>query len=953
MPITRIPPQRAIPLTTQLDISAPARVARSQAAVGDANDRLAQVGLQNMLQVLDALAKQKKPDEDNALLTNAKLNAKLAAAQGAQQRLQTTFDENGNPTFTTLPTDLADITAQAYQQAGAGLPERLQKQWTLTTRSASVGAQIRGLGAQASQREDFIQTQVGRQQQVAQGEAAGDLSKNIETIISENNAGLDALRGIGGDASTIDNRKRNDTRRLYEERFNALLRQDPTTAQQFIGQMQGFNDNETAKLYDRVDARFKQIQQHQNAQDSKVINFLNEQTKKGLRVDPDIIDKVKGISQTNSDVRSDANSALILHESVSDFKQASDSAQDRVIQNLRSLEQTPGSAKLLDVLESHVKTTREARTKDPTGFAIENGLGRDLGVLDPSQELLPQIQQRHQLSQELGDQHGLAASGFTRLDMKALTDHYTQSNDTERMEIVSSLVAEYGPDSRVLFGQILNQKNTLSGDDKATHLAMVGMLTIHEQADSAESLIQGRRLRENKDVALPTKQEFLTYIQDEGLLANGLTAATRSAKINAIMDTYALLSHESGDFSNEAGIDSDRMDKAAEMVNMGGLIEVDSPTSQDHFIESPDGKITTEAQFENWVKVLDDDVYSQLGGIKGVDEDPAVWMDEKLKNGDIFFVSVGNGRYQIQYRIPEAGDTENPFVETKHGGPVNPGGTRTANVLDKNGELFVLDYGLVQDIRSGINRPSENKKPSMTIDQEASEFFRNVHNNADKINKALTTTIPEENIPDATPAPSAEVTDSAGPDPVQQTTRREKETVASSKSIGTQQLLSDNKRFGFSEKLAANTKKWDHVGYKLGAKNVRSGVIDCSGWTHYNTTKAAQGHPAAAKINKLMNTYAAAQIHNIGAIVGITPDAAIRKGQIEPGMIIGIKRANPPGWARNRSRQISHVVQIVTDNGRLMVSESGSGGVKMRPFATWLATQKNTTLYATNPFKVR
>lgn len=157
--------------------------------------------------------------------------------------------------------------------------------------------------------------------------------------------------------------------------------------------------------------------------------------------------------------------------------------------------------------------------------------------------------------------------------------------------------------------------------------------------------------------------------------------------------------------------------------------------------------------------------------------------------------------------------------------------------------------------------------------------------------------------------------------------------------------------------ITSFTQQNSHVRYGFGSKSLKSGSIDCSGWTHTATIKAMEAvnaqHPGTydiKRINGILSDGAAMQIQKLQAM-GATVDASkIKDGTAPVGTLIGIRRQNPPGWAQGRFKDISHIVMITEKDGKKYISESGSGGVKLTPYDTWLSKNKSGTFYAANPF---
>lgn len=151
------------------------------------------------------------------------------------------------------------------------------------------------------------------------------------------------------------------------------------------------------------------------------------------------------------------------------------------------------------------------------------------------------------------------------------------------------------------------------------------------------------------------------------------------------------------------------------------------------------------------------------------------------------------------------------------------------------------------------------------------------------------------------------------------------------------------------------------VKYKMGARSVASGQIDCSGWVQsINTNLMKQINREAGKEVFDQSALRAVQgtaesiITQVASKTGVmlTDPAAIKAG-LQEGMIIGEDNANSK-HDKDRKLGIDHIVQIVRDQvtGQLMVSQSSSGkGVSLMGVEQYFAhaQRKGKKLYATNP----
>ncbi len=154
-----------------------------------------------------------------------------------------------------------------------------------------------------------------------------------------------------------------------------------------------------------------------------------------------------------------------------------------------------------------------------------------------------------------------------------------------------------------------------------------------------------------------------------------------------------------------------------------------------------------------------------------------------------------------------------------------------------------------------------------------------------------------------------------------------------------------------------------NVGYQMGAKNLASGRIDCSGWVatiNQNMISSLQEEADGVDLReakKLMSRAsgggAAGIIQTLSQASGELLHGANLDGveDLREGMAIGIRGGR---HARGRFNDIGHIVQVVKDptTGELMISESSSsgGGVKLTKASDWMARQDPSKLYGADTY---
>ena len=157
--------------------------------------------------------------------------------------------------------------------------------------------------------------------------------------------------------------------------------------------------------------------------------------------------------------------------------------------------------------------------------------------------------------------------------------------------------------------------------------------------------------------------------------------------------------------------------------------------------------------------------------------------------------------------------------------------------------------------------------------------------------------------------------------------------------------------------------QYDAVGYRMGAKNVESGVVDCSGWV------VALQNRTMAEINRQAGrappVFGREELFSPGwdGSGTIVKKASARSGALlegrqvsadtlREGMVIGLDTGPAP---HDKWKGIDHVAMVVRDpqSSALMVTESKGGksdrGVRMIPVDDFLSKYSGAKLYAADP----
>ena len=155
------------------------------------------------------------------------------------------------------------------------------------------------------------------------------------------------------------------------------------------------------------------------------------------------------------------------------------------------------------------------------------------------------------------------------------------------------------------------------------------------------------------------------------------------------------------------------------------------------------------------------------------------------------------------------------------------------------------------------------------------------------------------------------------------------------------------------------------VGYKMGAKDLNSGKIDCSGWVKSinqnlidDMSKQGEKLKGSAAAKKMFDGGAAEIVGNIAKVTGeVMTNKDLTADKLREGMIIGENNGAKNGRGKYG---VDHITQVVKDpeTGKIMISQSsgngkGGGGVNLKDPGKYLdnANAKGKKLFAVDTNK--
>jgi hypothetical protein len=692
MAIIRVPPKRPELSGTQIPLGHAERAGRSAAELGRIQQQEGAALVREAAKSLEAF----KATNSQAEYTNAKANASLEFAKALQARLQNPMDENGNPTFSTLPDDIANIGQSIMGKYANTISDpRARAQFTSGFANKISSQQLRSISIAHKQQLDFANAASFNESIALREEAASDPGIHVNTFLQEKRAGLDARVHRGELSATAAAKEYEQFRRdISTSRLNGMITgaQDIESLNQLSDQIRGnpdeFGINHREQQAALQDIRNRQrqlaagINAQRKAQEATLkpqIEAYYDSVEKGLNFDPNarlvLEQSVKGTKFERDFVYTQ-----LVEDELLEFAQQSGAERSRVLSALKREPQNEATLFAIQKFEEADKRIAEAIKDDPEGFATQQSLIAPTEPLnlDNPEELVTQFAQRRANIDVVESSYNVNSDGLSNADLDELSRKLETSNPEEQSNIYAAILSGYGEKAINVFSSLRDK-----GFNSA---AAIGLMHIQGNVLGARNVILGNEAIKNESVPMPKKGAILAETPEEAI-ALGLSDAQIKAKQDAVMSIYAAKSLRDRDFSGE--VDDDRLEEAWNEVNMGGLIDIDDES--EYVIEPPIASIDTEDKWLDMLRGVNRTEIEQMGGLRGIDPREVTRAFQEGR-----FVTRGPGRYNILDR------NDVPYQA-------------------EDGQIFEFNYFELMDIRNGTHKQPEDLHSALSDEKHMTD----------------------------------------------------------------------------------------------------------------------------------------------------------------------------------------------------------------------------------------
>ena len=657
-------------------------VADTAAQIGNQANRVGQQIIQQNNQFKQAVIQA----DNTAVYANSMNQATIAYQNLFQERINQQVDSDGNPTFSTLQDDVAQIGRDVSQEILNNIdsPE-VRAQFQQNFDSYTGNQQIASIGIARNQQLSFISASVSNSlQQFATNAGSGS---EEERAFWDTQAQQVLDSAVNSGAMTFDQQQVAQDKYRKEVSTavtrNAIL-ENPQSALDIIqntpAEQLGLTETERLSLQREAQVAATREENATIALAVEQDNYLRDQLKdfeKMIDLGVDIPqDSIDNVTQMVIGTEHEEKLARIFHDSdiIDKFALESPTERQTLLNNLESSTTLDVEGKqLLKKLKTVDTNINREIEKDVYSFAIQQQVISPVEAFDANGDIRQQLADRLSSMRAVETQYNKRTSALTNTEMSAFVEKYEDGAYQVRSKMLGDVADGLGDDA-LFFNQTLVDKGH-------SDIADIGVLFQNGEVDTAVEILQGQdAIKIQKDI-IPSDYRI---IEAEALrvdLPHYDSLEEQESKRSMIMSLYASKVSGSGEFGTVTN--KKIVKEAIEQVTNGGAINYKS-----NKVEPPFNG-TSKNEFIRMIRSIDAADIDMLGGFDGFDSEDVPGI---LQNAEL--VSFGSGQYLV-------------YLDNFNGVP--------SSVVNKDGGDFILDFNVL--LGDGT-RPIASKI-SLTPRQEA------------------------------------------------------------------------------------------------------------------------------------------------------------------------------------------------------------------------------------------
>lgn len=616
--------------------------------------------------------------DNTAVYANSINQATIDYQNLYQERINQTVDNDGNPTFSTLQSDVAQIGDTVLNEWLNKIQDReVRAQFQQNFNAYTGNQQIASISIARNQQESFISESVSKS--VAElGTRAGRSNKQ-DMLFFQNEARSILDSAVQSGAMTPEQRFNAEDafrKEVATARARNSINEDPHMAlallKNSLAEDLGLTELERLSLQNEAQTAVTRLERAQQALANEQDLYIRDQLKEfdkiislGGQIPEDSIDNISSIivgSGHEGEFIRIMNDAEVINQFT---------MNDPITRTAILNELTADTTLNLDQLElrqklSSIDNNLNSKINDDVySLAIEQGIIGNPEPFNPNGDIAKQLADRMSSIGFIEQQYGVRSSGLTKEEINGFQETFIDSDYQNKAKMLGDVISGLGTNALNFLEDL-----SINGSKQA---AAIGSLMLDGNSATATTVLKGQEILDKQRDVIPSDYAQVEFAAIENKLPF-YDLPEQQEDIRAMARAiYAARSFESFDFSGAT--DKNRLEDAISEVSNGGAITYNKSS-----IEPPINDMTSN-DFKRWIRSVTVEDINNLGGWRGFDDMATL---RSLRSAQL--VTQGRGQYIVFLR---SGD-----------GSMRP-------VISNNGSAFILDYNTIEgNARDPIVQPT-------------------------------------------------------------------------------------------------------------------------------------------------------------------------------------------------------------------------------------------------------
>ncbi len=628
-------------------------------SVAQAGIKISQMNQQFRQAVIDA--------DNTAVYSNSINQATIDYQNRFQARINETVDDEGNPTFSTLQTDVADIGRDVLEEHLNSIESaEVRAKFQQNFESYTTNQQVQSIGVARNQQLSFINESINSN--VSDFATLAGASSDQDRMFFNNQVNdiLDSAVASGAMTpqqrfATADSYRKEVATAQVRNQIN----QDPILALETLkespAQDLGLTELERLSLQNEAQTAANRLLNSEGnllKEEEKYIKSqlsdFNKIINLGGQIPQESIDEISGLVE-GTEFEQQFVDLMTKSQVINEFTMNSPITRAAILNELSG--DTDLSLKELELrkqLGSIDNNLNSKRDNDVYSLGLEQGIIANPEPFNASENIQQQLSDRLSSIGFIENHYGKRTSGITKAEINGFKETYADAEHQVKLQMLGDVIGGLGPQAMHFFEEL-----SLNGSPQ---VAAIGSLMLEGNTATAATILRGQDVLNNIDGILGDDFQLTEQSAVQDVLPFYPLPEQEGDIREMAKAIYAANTFEESDRSGRTN--SNRWQAALAEVSNGGGINVNASN-----IEPPVNGMTSN-QFKRWLRGIDASDINRAGGWRGFDDDTIL---RTLPNAKL--QTFGRGQYAV-------------FLTSGDGTP--------RPVMNDLGEPFILDYSVIE-----------------------------------------------------------------------------------------------------------------------------------------------------------------------------------------------------------------------------------------------------------------